>query len=142
MLAGICVGLLGFLAIWEASGYRFGSIARMGSGFFPIMLGSLALALGAALLWVGWCSEPQETAMRREPSLRPLLFVLGSILCFALLIERAGLLPAVFATCAVGCLADPQQRPLPVLVLSATVAVTSTLLFIYGLGLPLEAIGG
>src|SRR5690606_15874898 len=54
-LRDLCAGLfivgVGAYAVWEASAYPFGTLDSIGSGFFPVMLGLLALPLGAGVWW-------------------------------------------------------------------------------------------
>jgi len=68
--------------------------------------------------------------MTRAPDLRPCFAIPGSVLTFALLIERAGFLPAVIATVMVASLG---AGPLPIrqaLLLAVVVAIVMAILFI------------
>jgi hypothetical protein len=75
-------------------------------------------------------------------ALRSCLAVAGSVLTFALLIERAGLLPAIVATVVVGSLGEAQRRIRRTLILSVCLAAAAWLLFVGFLDQPFSAIRG
>jgi hypothetical protein len=74
--------------------------------------------------------------------LRTCLAVSGSVLVFAFLIERAGLLPAVVATVFVAALASRPVRPWETLILAAIVAAVVALVFVSLLGQSLDLLAG
>lgn len=78
--------------------------------------------------------------MTRPPALRSCLAIAGSVLTFALLIEHAGLLPAVIATVLVASLGDVQRRLRRTLILSVCLAAAVWLLFVGFLDQPFAAI--
>jgi hypothetical protein len=61
-----------------------------------------------------------------------------SVLVFALLLERIGLVLSIYIAVAVARAAAPDYRPVQVLILGTILAVGSVLLFVHGLGLPLR----
>lgn len=69
-------------------------------------------------------------------ALRPLLAVLSSVLSFALLIERAGLVLAVLASVLVACRATRDTTLREALLLSVSLAAAVSLLFVGILGQP------
>jgi hypothetical protein len=70
--------------------------------------------------------------------LRPLLAVLASIIAFAVVLPRAGLFIASLLTVAVAALAGNDIRWREVLILAVGWGITVVLVFIYGLGLPIN----
>ncbi len=74
--------------------------------------------------------------------LRSCLAIAGSVLTFALLIERAGLLPAVIAAVVVASLGDVQRRTRRTLILSVCLAAAVWLVFVVLLDQPFSAIRG
>ncbi|MCC5989654.1 MAG: tripartite tricarboxylate transporter TctB family protein [Pararhodobacter sp.] len=139
---GLLATALGVFAMWEGSGYAIGSIRRMGPGWFPLALGVLLVALGLALALWGLTRH----AARAEPGpesesadWRALAAITAGLAAFAALIERAGLVPAVFALVALASLAAGPPRPLRVLALAAAISALSWAVFRLGLGLPLPA---
>jgi len=47
--AGSLMLVIGAVTVWQGAGYRFGSLTRMGPGFFPVALGVLLALLGIAI---------------------------------------------------------------------------------------------
>jgi hypothetical protein len=134
----VCAGLLfvaiGTVAVAVAGAYSFGTTMQMGPGYFPVLLGGLLILLGAAIvvraLWTG------EAAPLPSMSLRPLLLITLSVLVFAFLLERVGLVPAIAVTVLVSCFGGHEFRWREVVPLAAFLAVASVLIFHVGLGLP------
>lgn len=130
---------LGASVLYIGSGYSIGSLARMGTGFFPVVLGSLLLFLGALLVLEVW-RLPQDGQFRMP--FRPILMVGLGIVSFAFLVERAGMVPAICAVVGLSSLAESPIRPITALVLMAAMSLIGVVLFIRLLGLPLSAFGG
>ncbi len=68
--------------------------------------------------------------------LRPCLAITTSVLVFALLIERAGLIPAVSATVLIAALGSPRARVRDVVILCVCLAAAMSLLFVVLLDQP------
>ena len=139
---GLLAAALGVFAMWEGTGYAIGTIRRMGPGWFPLALGVLLLALGLALALWGLTRHAAAAEANEEDERadwRALAAVGAGLAAFAALIERAGLVPAVFALVALASLAAGPPRPLRVLVLAGAVSALSWAVFRLGLGLPLPA---
>ena len=85
--AGAFVVLVGAWALWEASHYAFGSLRSIGSGFFPSMLGLLAIPLGVAIVWEA-ATRPANAATDAAPDdrisesieFRPIAAVVAALL--------------------------------------------------------------
>ncbi len=73
---------------------------------------------------------------------RACLAVSGSVLTFALLIELAGLLPAVVATVLVAAMGTRESRPRETLIFAACLAAVVALLFVGLLGQPITLLVG
>jgi hypothetical protein len=80
--------------------------------------------------------------MNASPGTRACLAVSGSVLTFALLIERAGLLPAIVATVLVAALASRASRLRETLIFAVCLAAVVGLLFVGLLGQPIPLIVG
>lgn len=138
--AGLFVVALGAFAAWEASSYPFGSLNSIGSGFFPVMLGLLAIPIGAAILWEA-ASRPRAHDADWEFeafAVRPVAAVAGALFAFALLIDRAGLVPAIVAATSVAALAERTSRPLGVVLLASALALLCAAIFVFALKLPIR----
>ena len=80
--------------------------------------------------------------MSAHPGLRPALSITSSVLLFALLIENAGLVPAVAATVVVASLGSPSVNIREALVLAAALAAAMSLLFVGLLDQPFALLPG
>lgn len=136
---GLCAILVGAFAIWEGSSYAVGTASSMGPGYFPVALGGLLVALGIVLAVQGVLA-PHEAAELAD--LRSLLAILAAIGAFALLVQRAGLVPAVIALVVIGSIAGGALRFPSVLALSIVLSALSYLVFRLFLNLPLPAFAG
>lgn len=111
-----------------------GSLRRIGPGFFPICLGAVMAVLGLALAF-----ERSEEEVRERFPFVSLGLVSLAILSFAVLVERAGLFPAILGVVLLTNLAEGGRLSLPSL--AATVVglcAAGYLIFILMLNLPLE----
>jgi hypothetical protein len=126
---------IGVFAVAQGAAYSLGSLTRIGPGFFPAVIGAAMILLGIAIVAEG---RRRDAEPIQRPAYLSLLAVLGGIAAFALLIERAGLVPAAAALVMISSLASPRPRLLPILVLAATVSAFSVLVFAVGLGLSLK----
>lgn len=147
-LRDLCAGLfivgVGAYAVWEASAYPFGTLDSIGSGFFPVMLGLLALPLGAGVWWEA-ATRPAEPVSEDDGDAiewRSIFAIIGALLAFALLIDRAGLAPAVFAAAAIASFAERTVRPIGILLLAAGLAAACVAIFVFGLKLPIRVFPG
>lgn len=127
----------GLVISFFAWGYPTGSINQMGPGFFPQTIGILISLLAVTILIV----DLRHPALERPSAIqwRGLCFVSAGIIIFALLVERAGLVPSMFLAVGVSMFADDQAKPLTVLIYAITAAALGWLLFLVGLELPIPA---
>ena len=80
--------------------------------------------------------------MSAGSGVRACLAVSGSVLIFAFLVERAGLLPAVAATVFVAALGSRPVRPWETLILAVSLAAAVALIFVSLLGQSLDLLVG
>lgn len=135
-LAALIVAGLGAFMLWEGLDYPFGTPQRMGPGFFPVILGFLLVAMGAAI-----AIEVGPSSIRPMPSAtRAFVMIIGAIVAFAIMLPRWGLLPATVALVMLSAAADKPFRPVTALVTAAVLALMGYLVFIEAFGLPLTAL--
>jgi hypothetical protein len=134
-VAGLVFFSIGGLGLYIGSGYRVGTALNMGPGYIPRLLCWLLVGLGVLI-----CIKSLLVAGERMPRihLRPLAFVIGSLLLFALLLVPAGLLLAGIASIIVASFAAQDSRPLETALLAVGLTVASGFLFVVGLGLPIR----
>ena len=133
--AGLLYIAFGALAVAFGSGYPLGSTARMGPGYFPVLVGSLLLLIGIVVAARGLRASSERVG---HLAIKPLVLVLGGVLLFAGLIEKAGLAIAILAVVVVGYLANTDRRPVELVVLALVLTAASVLIFHYGLKLPFK----
>jgi hypothetical protein len=88
--AGLLFVAFGAAAMIFAAGYRIGSAARMGPGYFPFVLGGVQTLLGLVLL--ARSLSGRSKGERISIGVRPAVLVLSSIVLFGLLLQPLGLL--------------------------------------------------
>ena len=120
------------------SSYQIGSLRAMGPGFMPVALG-VCLVLLALGMFVGELRVHPEHELAFP--LRPVLWVGGGILAWALLIDVVGFFPASAVQLLFSSFALQQQgwRSIALLVLGMTLG--SYIVFVTLLGVPVPAFG-
>ncbi|WP_161140032.1 tripartite tricarboxylate transporter TctB family protein [Propylenella binzhouense] len=137
LLAGLLFLGLGGGAALMSSSYRFGTILRMGPGFFPVTLGLMVALIGlvvTARAIVAPDGSPPVGTIR----LRPVLLVSASVVVFALLVERLGLAAAVAALVVVGSLAGPGLTVRGAVAKVVVLVAIAVAIFVYGLAIPFK----
>lgn len=137
-LSGGALVVLGLLIVVEALRYDFGTVARMGPGFLPVLLGCLTALLGTLIAIVN--EDRGDTA----PAFawRPAALVLGAILAFALTIDRGGLLLATAALVFISGAADREHTWKSLAALLVVLLVAVYAIFVVILGIPFKLIPG
>lgn len=146
LVAGLLVTLLGAgLAYMAQAGYPLGTLRRMGPGMFPLGLGLALTGLGMVLAVAGWLRGRAEAAAPPDPEAEPsplsdiqwrtALLTLAGVIAFALLIQRAGLIPAALAVVAISAFADQRNTALAVTFLAALLCALAVLVFKLALGM-------
>lgn len=136
VFAGLALALTGgSAALYAASHYSIGTVSRMGPGMIPVSLG-LTLALFGVMIAVPAFSR---TGSAVHIPWRPLIVVSISILCFALMIETLGLIPAVFSTVVISTFAERRIPLGRAVLLGAAMSSMTWAIFILGLSLPISS---
>lgn len=132
LASSLIVFAAGLFFIIHGLSYPLGTTMRMGAGFYPVLLGIIAVLLAALLLVPALTREGHIDAFAG----RPFAAVSASVAGFALTLPVAGLAPAVVVTVLISAVADRTARPLSTLVLATALVVGSWLIFMKGLGMP------
>lgn len=136
--AALCFSLLivafGCYVVYAGLSLPIGSMGRIGPGFFPIGLGVIIAVLGVASLFDRADTMPCGTFNFFS------LFLVGlAILAFALLLETAGLFPAIAALVLLTCLAGRERVSLTVVLGTiGGLCAAGYFIFISALQLPLD----
>lgn len=134
--AGLTFFGIGSSALFIAQNYRFGSAVRMGPGYYPTLLGGALVILGIVIMIKGLRSSDKIKRRMSANGWRALIVLPVTLALFGLLVERAGLVPALGVLCVGSVAARGQFKFLEVLVLTLVLTGVSVALFIWGLGLP------
>jgi hypothetical protein len=138
LIGGLLSVALGVFALVLAASYPMGSLLRMGPGFFPTTIAVLIVLLGLALIGIAFRSRSEMATVNIR--LRSVLAIEFGILLFALLLERAGLIPATLTLVLVSSLAEPRWRPGRAAVLALAMTALVYVIFIMVLQIPVEAV--
>ena len=142
--AGALMLLLGVGAAMTGTGYKFGTLARMGPGFMPVMLGITLAFLG--ILIAGTAIGPNEDDDKKFMPDHPQWFgwacIVGGPILFIILGHYVGMIPAVWACVFVCALGDKTATYKSSLILATGVTVFGVILFHYLLSIPFPLIRG
>ena len=122
-----------------ARGYHFGTAMRMGSGYFPTVLGGILALFGVFLMARG------VRARERAPlawGWLPLACITASMLLFGFLLPRVGLVPALAALFFTAAAGGREFRLGEVLALTAVMTAFAVAVFVYVLKLPFQLLPG
>jgi putative tricarboxylic transport membrane protein len=138
-LAGLVFVLIGALAVAVAArDYPMGTAMRMGSGYFPAVLGGILIALGA---WVMARGLRSREPVKGEWGWKPLAFVALAFVLFGFLMPRIGLVPALAVAILASALAGREFRAKEVLVLAALMSAATAAVLLVVLKMPYPVIG-
>ena len=138
-LSGLMFIAFGLIAIYFGQKLAQGTAVRMGPGYVPRMLSYVLLGLGGLICVVALVSgsEPVE-----KPKWKPITMVTIGIVCFALLFERAGLIPALIVLIFIASLGGEEFKLTEVIGNMIVLAILCTLVFKIGLGMNISIIRG
>ena len=133
--AGAVFCLIAVLFLIKAWPLAPGTVARMGLGFFPRMLG-IALTVLGLIIMLGALSPRAPRQPLERWNLRGLILITGAIILFAALIEVAGFVIACTVMLGTASLASREFTPMGRTVCIAVLVVMGLLAFGWGLRLP------
>jgi hypothetical protein len=134
LAAGLFLVAVAVLAYALAADLPMGRAVRMGPGYLPTVLSWLLGGLGLIIAARGFTVDGPRL---ERWYWRPLIALTLSLLVFAGLLERAGLVIAILAAVTVSSFAAPRPRLVTVALLALVLALACAGLFKYVLGLPL-----
>ena len=138
-LSGVMFIAFGLAALYFGRNLQMGTTVRMGPGYVPHMLAYIMMSLGGIITVVALVTTGEPT---EAPKWKPITMVTIGIVCFALLFERAGLLPALVALVLIASLGGEEFKLTEVLGNMVALAVLCVLVFKVGLGMNISIIAG
>jgi hypothetical protein len=130
--------LIGGAFAWGATSYSVGTGARMGPGYFPLLLGIVLAVLGAGILFYSLVEHTEDGEPVGKFAWRPIVFVLGANVAFGILlaglpslgVPAMGLILAIYALVIIASMAGDHFVLKDVLILATILSVGSYLAFI------------
>lgn len=116
-----------------------GTAQNMGPGYLPVMLGLILIGLGAAIT-ARSLGVAEQSGFGRVPW-RGVMFLSLSTLVFAAFFDDLGMLPGVFISALITSFASPSVRLGKAVLTSIGIAAFCTLIFTYGVHLPVAVVG-
>ena len=144
--AGLMFTLVGVGFAWGAVTYNVGTGARMGPGYFPLMLGILLAVLGLIVTFTALVAETPDGDRVGKIAWKPLVFIISANVVFGVLLgglpsiglPAMGLIIAIYALVIIAGLAGPHFSLKLALVLATILALGSYFAFIVGLKLQFQ----
>ncbi len=127
------IAIGGFFALF-AQNYPMGTAVRMGPAYFPTMLGWLLVGLGAIVFVRSFFMHGGEIPSKTH--WRQLAFILGSVVVFGFLLDRAGLIVSSFTLMLICSLGGWDFRWKEQVVNAVFMTIVNVVVFNYALGLP------
>ncbi|MDM0045455.1 tripartite tricarboxylate transporter TctB family protein [Variovorax dokdonensis] len=143
--SGLMFAIAGASFAIGAGNYNIGSAARMGPGYFPLLLGGILSLLGLVVAALSLRSSEEPNTIG-SIAWKPLLLVIGANLVFGILLggmptidlPAMGLIVAIYALVVVAAMAGTKFSLKSALVLATVLAIGSYLTFIVGLSLQFQ----
>ncbi len=141
--SGLMFTLVGAGFAWGATNYNVGTGARMGPGYFPLLLGIFLAVLGAFITFYSLVEHTEDGEPVGKFAWKPIVFILGANLIFGVLLgglpsiglPPMGLIAAIYALVIVASKAGETFNLKEVLILATVLAVGSYVAFIWALKL-------
>ncbi len=136
--SGLMFTAVGVGFAWGAVGYNVGTGARMGPGYFPLMLGIVLAVIGGLIMFKALVVETEDGDKIGAWAWKPLVFIISANLLFGIMIgglpsiglPPMGLIVGIFALTIVASLAGDNFKLKEVLILAAVLATGSYLAFV------------
>ncbi|MDP3162828.1 MAG: tripartite tricarboxylate transporter TctB family protein [Reyranella sp.] len=138
-LSGLMFIGFGLIALYFGQKLALGTPVRMGPGYVPRMLSLILIGLGSLVCVVGLVVGGEAV---EKPKWKPITMVTIGIICFALLFERAGLIPAMIVLVLIASLGGEEFKLTEVIGNMVVLGILCTLVFKVGLGMNITIIRG
>ncbi|MDI1237092.1 MAG: tripartite tricarboxylate transporter TctB family protein [Polaromonas sp.] len=141
--AGLMFMGIGVAFAWGATTYNVGTGARMGPGYFPLMLGVLLALIGAVITFKALVVETVGGDKIGKWAWKPLVYIIAANVVFGILLAGLpainfpafGMIVAIYALTFIASMAEPGWKFKTTLILATILAVGSYLAFVLALKL-------
>ncbi len=129
---------VGVAFAWGATTYNVGEGARMGPGYFPLMLGILMAILGAGITFKALVVEAEGGDKIGKWAWKPLVYIILANLVFGVLLgglpsinlPAMGMIIAIYALTFISSAAEPGWKVKNTFILATVLAAGSYLAFV------------
>ena len=136
--SGLLYTVAGAAFAYGATSYNIGTGARMGPGYFPLLLGSILAIIGGIIIFKSLVVETPTGDRVGSWAWKPLSFIIAGNLLFGVLLgglpsikfPAMGLIVAIYGTTLVVSMAGDKFKLKEVLILATVLSVLSYLAFI------------
>ena len=136
--SGLMFAVIGGAFAYGATSYTIGTGARMGPGYFPLVLGVMLALLGSAVMFKALVVETADGEKIGKWAWKPLFYIIAGNLLFGILLgglpslklPAMGLIAAIFGTTLVVSKAGETFNLKEVLVLSTVLSIGSYMAFV------------
>ena len=144
--AGLLYMVIGIAFAWGATTYNIGDGARMGPGYFPLLLDVILAIIGGIVMARALVVETPDGDPIGRWAWKPLAFIIAANFLFGILlggwpllgIPAMGLIIAIVVLTFVAALAGDEFKFIEVLILAILLAVGSWAAFVWGLNLQFQ----
>ena len=136
--SGLMFMSVGAAFAWGATTYNVGSGARMGPGYFPLMLGVLMAVLGAVITFKSLVVETAGGDKIGSWAWKPLVFIILANLSFGVLLgglpsiklPAMGMIVGIYALTFISSMAEPGWKVKNTFILATILAIGSYIAFV------------
>jgi len=136
--AGLMFMVVGIGFAWGATNYTIGEGARMGPGYFPLMLGILLAIIGGGVIFEALVVETEDGEKIGKWAWKPLFFIISANVVFGICLggipkigfPSLGLIVGIYALVFIASMAGDEHNTKEVAILATVLAVMSYLAFI------------
>lgn len=144
--SGLMFAVIGIAFAWGATTYNIGSGARMGPGYFPLMLGIVMAAIGFMIIFTSISVDTADGEKIGTWAWKQVVFILLANFAFGVLlgglpsfgIPAMGLIAAIYALTLISSLAGNEFNLEKVAILATVLAAGSYGAFILALKLQIQ----
>jgi hypothetical protein len=136
--SGLMFMAVGVAFAWGATSYTVGNGARMGPGYFPLMLGILLAILGGIITFKAMVVETEDGEKLGTWAWKPLFFIIAANLVFGVMLgglpsiglPAMGMVAGIYALTFIASLAGEEFKFKEVVILATVLSIMSYAAFI------------
>lgn len=138
VLSGLLFIVIAAIFAWQGFELPMGTAVRMGPGYFPMLLSGLLALIGVIVTINGLRFDGEAPG---GVAWRAFFILIGIVLFFGFSVRPLGFLPAIAILVFVSAMASRKFHLATAIISALVITLFSWLVFIKGLGLPLQVVG-